>query len=103
MCLAIPPTMCYLLDSFEYPFKLWRNLSEALGMHQEDVSYKDNKQMSTSLCVLPPMISASCTSQEVVQNEEEEEVKDSANDLAQVSSFVASSPYQEAMFHEESI
>ena len=32
MCLAIPPTMCYLLDSAHYPFKLWRNIDKALGM-----------------------------------------------------------------------
>ena len=32
MCLAIPPTMCYLLDFAEYPFKLWRNIDEAIGM-----------------------------------------------------------------------
>ena len=49
------------------------------------------------------MISASCISQEAVQNEEEEVAKDSTNDPAQVSSSVASSPCQEAMFHEESI
>ena len=32
MCLAIPPTMHYLLDSTDYPFEIWRNLDEALGM-----------------------------------------------------------------------
>ena len=53
MCLAIPPTMCYLLDSVDYPFNLWRNLDEALGMQQEDVSYMERKKMGTSLCVLP--------------------------------------------------
>ena len=68
MCLAIPPTMCYLLDSVDYPFELWRNLNEALGMQQEDVSCMERKQMGTSLCVLSPMISASFISQEVVQN-----------------------------------
>ena len=44
-----------------------------------------------------------CISQEAVQNEEEEVAKDSTNFPTQVSSFVASSPCQEAMFHEESI
>ena len=53
MCLAIPPTMCYLLDSVDYPIELWRNLDEALGMQQEYVSYMESKQMGTSLCVLP--------------------------------------------------
>ena len=62
----------------------------------------ESNQMRTSLCVLP-MISTSCISQEAVQNEEEEVDKDSANDPAQVSSSVASSLYQEVMFHEESI
>ena len=70
MCLAIPPTMCYIIDSVDYPFKLWRNLDEALGIQQEDVSDMESKKTSTSLCVLP-MISASCISQEAVQNEEE--------------------------------
>ena len=103
MCLAIPPTMRYLLDFPEYLFELWRNLDEDLGMNKEDVSYMESKQMSTSLCVLPPMISASCISQEVVQNEEEEVAIDSTNDPAQVSSSMALSPCQEAMFHEERI
>ena len=58
--------------------------------------------MGTSLCV-PPMIAASCISQEAVQNEEEEIAKDSTNDPTQVSSSVASSPYKEVMFYEESI
>ena len=93
MCLIVPPTIRYLFDSVEFPFELWRNLDEALGMQQEveHVSYMERKQMGTSLCVLP-MISASCISQEVVQNEEEEVAKDSTNDPAQVSSFVASPP-----------
>ena len=71
MCLTIPPTMRYLLDSTEYPFKIWRNIDEAIGMQKEDVSYMERKKMSTSLCVLPPMILASCISQEAVRNEEE--------------------------------
>ena len=32
MCLTITPTMRYLTDSTEYPFKLWINIDEALGM-----------------------------------------------------------------------
>ena len=32
MCLTIHPTMHYLPDSTEYPFDLWRNIDEALGM-----------------------------------------------------------------------
>ena len=103
MCLAIPPTMRYLLDCADYPFELWRNLDEALGMQQEDVSYMERKQMGTSLCVLSPMISTSCISQEAVRNEEEEVAKDSANDPTQVSSSMASSPCQEVIFHEDNI
>ena len=59
--------------------------------------------MGTSLCVLSPMISASCISQEDVRNEDEDVAKDLENDPTQVSSSMASSPCQEAMFHEESI
>ena len=60
--------------------------------------------MGTSLCVLPPKILASCISQEVVRNEEEEEVaRDSTNNPTHVSSSVASSLYQETIFHEDSI
>ena len=59
--------------------------------------------MGTSLCVLSPMISASCIIQEVVRNEEEEVAKYSTNNPTQVSSSVASSPCQESMFHEDSI
>ena len=62
MCLAIPPTMHYLLVFADYPFELWINLDEAIGMQQEDVSYMESKQMGTSLCVLPPMILTSCIS-----------------------------------------
>ena len=32
MCLAIPPTIRYLLDYVEYPFELWINQDKALGM-----------------------------------------------------------------------
>ena len=42
-------------------------------------------------------------SHEVVQNEEEEVDRDSTNDSTQVSSFMDSSPFQEAIFHEDSI
>ena len=66
MCLAIPPTMRYLLDLVDYPFEIWINIDEALGMQEEDVSCMERKKMGTSLCVLPPMISTSCISQEVV-------------------------------------
>ena len=45
MCLAIPPTMRYILDSADYPFELWRNLDEVLAMQQEDVSYKESKHL----------------------------------------------------------
>ena len=41
MCIFICPTMHYLLDFVEYPFKLWRNIDEALSMYKEDMSYKD--------------------------------------------------------------
>ena len=67
MCLAIPPTMRYLLDSVEYPFDLWRNLDEALGMQKQYMSYMESKQMGTSLCVLPLKVLSSCIYQ-VVQN-----------------------------------
>ena len=48
MCLAILPTMHYILDSANYPFELSRNPDEYLGMQQEDVSYMESKQMGTS-------------------------------------------------------
>ena len=32
MCLATPPTMCYILVFANYPFDIWRNLYESLGM-----------------------------------------------------------------------
>ena len=63
----------------------------------------ERNQIYTSSCVLPPNISSSCISQEVVQNEEEEVGKDSTNDPTQVSSSVDFSPCQEVMFHEERI
>ena len=72
-------------------------------MQQGDVSYIESKKMGTSLCVLPPMISASYISQEAIRNEEEEVAKDSTNDPTQVSSSMASSPCQEDMFDEDSI
>ena len=49
------------------------------------------------------MILTSCNSQEVVRNEEEEVIRDSTNDPTQISSYVASSPCQESIFHEDSI
>ena len=87
--------MSYILHFDDYPFDLWRNLDEALGMHQEDVRYMEIKQMGTSLCVVPPMILASYISQEAVQNEEEEISRDSTNNPTQVSSSMDSSLCQE--------
>ena len=43
MRLAIPPTMCYLLDLVDYPFEIWINIDEYLGMQQEDLSYMESK------------------------------------------------------------
>ena len=82
MRLAIPPTMHYLLDLVDYPFEICRNIDEALGIQQEDVSYMESKQMGISLCVLPPMILTSYISQEAIRNEEEILAKDLGNDSA---------------------
>ena len=84
--------MCYLLDSVEYPIELVRNIDNALGMRNVYMRYMERKKMGISLCVLPPKVSASCISQEVVRNEEEEVDRDSTNDPTQVSSTVTSFP-----------
>ena len=60
------------------------------------------KKICTSLCVLPPMISAPCISQEAVRNKEEV-AKDSTNDPTQVSSSMASFICKEVIFHEDRI
>ena len=38
MCLAIPPRMCYLIDTVEYPSEIWSRLDSAFGEKIEEIS-----------------------------------------------------------------
>ena len=35
ICIVMTHNMCYLMESVEYPFKLWRNLGRAFTVHKE--------------------------------------------------------------------
>ena len=41
--MEIPPTMCHLFDSVEYPLEIWINIDEDIGMQKEYMSYLERK------------------------------------------------------------
>ena len=64
MCMVMSPNICYLMDSVEYPFELWRNLDRGFGVQKE----VDNtwSECNTPLSVLTSNVSSSILSDEVV-------------------------------------
>ena len=71
MGMVMSPNMCYLMDSVDYPFELWRNLYRDFGVQkEEDDSWSES---NTSSCILPSKFLSSILSDEVVQDEEEAE------------------------------
>ena len=58
--------MCYLMDSTEYPFELWRNIDRDFGVKKEvDNTWSES---NTSSIFIPSNVSASILSDEFVQD-----------------------------------
>ena len=72
ICLAFSPSLCYLIDSAEYPKDIWIELDKTLGKHNEDY-YSDLQGTFITTRVIYSKFLASTLSNEVVQDEEEAE------------------------------
>ena len=70
ICLAISPSMRYLIDSVEYPKDLWIELDRTFGKKNED-HYNNLERTLITTRVIYSKVSASILSDEVVQDEEE--------------------------------
>ena len=70
ICLALSPSLRYLIGSAEYPKDLWTKLDRTFGKHNEDHnSTLEIKSITTR--VLYSKFSATTLSDEVVQDEDE--------------------------------
>ena len=72
ICLALSPSLHYLIVSIEYPKDLLTKLDRTYGKHNEDHNSTLEITASTTR-VLDPKVSTSSLSDEVVQDEEEAE------------------------------
>ena len=62
ICLAIPPCMCYLIDSIDYPKDIWTTLDRVLGKDNEDPSSYVESAFRSSMISLSQYFSASIVS-----------------------------------------
>ena len=65
ICLAISPSMRYLIDSVDYPKDLWTTLDRVLGKDNEDPSSYVESASSSSMISLSQYVSSSRVSDEV--------------------------------------
>ena len=72
ICLALSPSLCYLIGSAEYPKDLWTKLDRTFGKNNEDHNSTLEITSSTTR-FLYSKVSTSNLSDEVVQDEEEVE------------------------------
>ena len=70
ICLAISPSMRYLIDSVDYPKDLWKTLDRVLGKDNEDPSSYVESTYSSSMIYLSQDVSAPTVSDEVDHDEE---------------------------------
>ena len=71
ICLALSPSLRYLIGSVEYPKDLWTKLDKTFGKHNED-NYRNLEITPNTLRIIYSKVSASTLFDEVVQDEEEE-------------------------------
>jgi len=67
--MAFSPSLCYLIDSSEYPKDLWTELDRKFGKHNEDY-YRNLESTFKTTRVIYSKFSACTLSDEVVQDEE---------------------------------
>ena len=69
ICLALSPSLRYLIASTEYPKDLWTKLDRTFGKHNED-NYSNLEITPNTTRALYSKLLASTLSDEVVQDEE---------------------------------
>ena len=70
ICLALSPSLCYLIAFVEYPKDLWTKLDRTFG--KKDEGHNSNLEIKPSTTrVIYSKLSTSIISDEVVQDEEE--------------------------------
>ena len=72
ICLALSPSLRYLIDYAEYPKDLWTELDRTFGNHNEDY-YSNLESTPRNTRVLYTKVSSSNLSNEFVQDEKETE------------------------------
>ena len=97
MCLAISPSMHYLVDYADYPKDLWTKLDRDLSKHNKDHSRNLESAHSTSVVSLFQDVLTSTVSEEFVHDEEVSHIVHVATILFDSN---ASSFYQEANIEE---
>ena len=99
ICLAISPSISYLIDSVEQPKDLQTTLDRVLGKYKEDISRYVESASSSSMISLSQDVSASTVSDEVDHEEEVSHIVPVATTLFDLN---ASSFNQEANIEEPS-
>ena len=69
ICLALSPSLHYLISSAEYPKDLWTKLDRTFGKHNEDQKSTLEMTSITTIFIYSKFL-ASTLSDEVVQDEE---------------------------------
>ena len=64
ICFTFSPSLCYLIDSAEYPKDLWTKLDRKFGKHNED-NYRNLESTPSTTRVLYSKFSASTLSNDV--------------------------------------
>ena len=72
ICLALSPSLHYLIGSAEYQKDLWTKLDRTFGKHNEDHN-STLESIYRTIIIINPKILASTLSDEFVQDEEEAE------------------------------
>ena len=93
ICLALSPSLCYLIGSVEYPKEVWTKLDRTFGKQNEDHNSTLEIIASTTR-VLHSKYSASTLFDEVVQDEEE--AKSSTQSIRIEESLLAVTPSPDA-------
>ena len=70
ICMALSPSLCYLIKYVEYPKDLWTKLDRTPENHNED-NYRYLERTPSTTIFLDSKVSASTLSDEFVQDEEE--------------------------------
>ena len=97
ICTTFSPSLCYLIDSVEYPKDLWTTLDSFLGKDNEDPSSYVESSFISLMISLSQYVSSSIVSNEF---DHDEEVSQTVPVVATLFDLNASSSYQEENIEE---